>query len=197
MPKETPKTLNLLEASAAPKSTWDNIYDWVFKIGRYIIVAVEAVVILAFVSRFILDRRNNDLKEEIEGRIGILSAQREMESEIRSVQKTLTNISKMTNAQNSMSSKLEGILSSLPGGVSLDSINIDLDSASLTCRAPSYELVEETEGNFRSQTDIYDNVQTSLTKSGSSGAEVEFSLDITFKSDEAAVVPVTPTEEEE
>ena len=77
------KNINLLKPSFSPKTTWDKIYDWVFNAGRYIIVIVEIVVLVALGSRFYFDRRNNDFSESIRAKTLILDSMSETEDEIK------------------------------------------------------------------------------------------------------------------
>lgn len=179
MAKELPKALNLLEPTVGPSSTWDRIYEWVFSAGRYIIVSVEIVVLAAFVSRFMLDRSNNNLKEGIDAKIGMIQAQSEMENEIRRVQSILGNISVMVDNQTAMSSNIEDVLERIPDDVTLGSFSINPDTINLICSAPDYAVVEELEQNFR-QDSKYKDVKVSLSKSGSAASEVEFSVTVTL-----------------
>lgn len=179
MAKELPKALNLLEPTVEPTSTWDRIYEWVFTVGRYIIVSVELVVLIAFVSRFILDQQNNDLKASIESKIGMIQAQSEIEEEIRGVQSVLGNISAMVKNQTEMSSNVEDVLEKIPDGVTLLDFIIDPETVKAVCSAPDYATVEEMEKSFRNDSK-YGDVKVSLSKSGSAASEVEFSIIITF-----------------
>jgi len=179
MAKELPKALNLLEPTVEPISTWDRIYEWVFSAGRYIIVIVEIVVLGAFVSRFIFDRQNNDLKVSIESKVEMIKAQSETEKEIRGVQSVLGNISAMIEDQTEMSSNVEDVLEKIPSEVTLLDLSVNPDTVRLLCSAPTYAVVEEMEDNFR-QDSKYENVQVSLSKSGSETSTVEFSITVNF-----------------
>jgi Tfp pilus assembly protein PilN len=182
MAKQLPKSINLLESSGQPLSTWDKIYDWVFKIGRYVIVVVEAVVIMAFVSRFILDRENNDLKDSLDAKANILQGKREFEAKSRQVQKVLTGISQIEENQKKTSDKLDDVLKNVPSKVSIISISLNTQGASMECIAPDYETVNRMERDFRNDSK-YTDVQIVLSKSGDEDSEVEFSFNVKFSSE--------------
>ncbi|MBN2101102.1 PilN domain-containing protein [Candidatus Dojkabacteria bacterium] len=179
MPKKPPKSLNLLEPAAAPQSTWDKIYEWVFNIGRYLMVGVEIVVLIAFASRFILDRQNNDLKESIDAKVSIIKAQTEVEKEIRGVQTTLDNISVIIRSQVSGAERFDNVFSNIPDEVQVDNLAMDQESVNMTCRAPNFDAVKELEDNFKLDSNFND-LNLSLSKSGQEGSQVDFSVTVKF-----------------
>ncbi|HNZ70667.1 MAG TPA: hypothetical protein PKJ86_01500, partial [Candidatus Dojkabacteria bacterium] len=84
MPKEMPKSINLLNPVIAPQDAWSKVYDWVTKAGRYILVGVEIVVLGVFFARFIFDRQNNKLSDDINNKVNyILSNENLRRDEIR------------------------------------------------------------------------------------------------------------------
>jgi Tfp pilus assembly protein PilN len=185
MAKQLPRSINLLEPTGEPLSTWDKIYDWVFRVGRYVIIAVEAVVVLAFISRFILDRKNNDLKESIEGKINLLDQQESFEEKAETLQVLLDNIQFISENQFEASDKLTKILKNIPSKVTLASFSMDQSTVKLVCTAPDYQTVNEMESNFKNDTS-YGTIDVTLTKSGSANATVEFSFTVNFAEAEEA-----------
>ena len=63
--EKQPQSINFLEAIYSPSDVWSNAYVWLVNIGKYMLIAVEVVVLGVFFSRFVLDRKNNDLTEEV------------------------------------------------------------------------------------------------------------------------------------
>ena len=163
MAKELPKALNLLDPAEKPTSAWDKIYVWVFSIGRYIIIGVEMIVLLAFASRFVLDRRNNDLKESLDVKVRILQDQKEIESELRRVQSILNNFSDMIDCQKLISPKLTDILDDIPDEFEIDSISVTQSSVNFSGLAPSYEVIKTLEEDLREDPD-YGEVSVEISK---------------------------------
>ena len=64
MPAKT-VDVNLLEKDDFSESPIGRIVTWAITYGRYIMILTEIVVLLAFISRFSLDRKLTDLNEAI------------------------------------------------------------------------------------------------------------------------------------
>jgi hypothetical protein len=82
-------TINLLGSNAPDTSVFGRMITWVSTFGRYIMVVTELVVLVAFVSRFSLDRKLTDLNEEISQKQEILEVNADLETSIRTLQATL------------------------------------------------------------------------------------------------------------
>lgn len=173
-----PRNLNLLQQMEKPQGAWDKVYSWVFTVGRYVIIGVEVIVLLGFVVRFSLDRKNNDLKDKIETKVNMLKAQSESEAELRQVQGVLTNFSSIIKNQQPISSRLTKILGLIPSEMKLKSISITQSRISLELSAPSYSIAEGFEQSLRTDSD-YSSVQVSLKSSGGA-SNVEFDVVIVF-----------------
>jgi hypothetical protein len=61
--KKLPESINLLEPINEPVDMWTKAYTWVTGAGRVLLVLVEAIVLGVFITRFILDEKNNDLSD--------------------------------------------------------------------------------------------------------------------------------------
>lgn len=80
------KAVNLLQQRGAPQTFWERLYDWVTNTCRMIVIITELLVLGAFGWRFWLDRKLNDLKEDIESKGEILKSLSAQEEEIRTLQ---------------------------------------------------------------------------------------------------------------
>lgn len=178
--KKLSKNINLLEPSFSPKTTWDKIYDWVFLAGRYIIVIVELVVLVALGSRFYFDRRNNDLSESIEAKTGILDSMVETEEEVKGAQDTISNIAIMLRTQKVKSTVLENVEANIPSSVVVHGLSLTNEGVSLTGMAYGYNYIEQLESNFDDD-DLWDEVQVTLISSGS-GRQIDFTMSASYVS---------------
>ncbi len=183
MAKPLPKHINLLDPSSTPKTAWDKVYDWVFGVGRVLIIVVELVVLLAFGSRFWLDRRNNDLKDSIEAKVQILDAQRQFEIDMRKVQQVLGSVSSMLEDQESMATTVDDIMADIPKNVNIESFNLTQTSAVLTCTTSNYAAAHAAEEDIR-QNPISEDVN--MTVSRSEGGQVEFTITVTLVQSDSA-----------
>src|SRR3989344_3425468 len=57
--------INLIGEGDFSRTPIGRIVTWATTYGRYIMILTEIIVLLAFISRFSLDRKLTDLKEEI------------------------------------------------------------------------------------------------------------------------------------
>lgn len=78
--------INLLPQDEFEKSIIGKILRWALSAGKSIVVITEFVVILAFLSRFKLDRDLNDLNEVIDQKTYIVEGFGETEKKMRDLQ---------------------------------------------------------------------------------------------------------------
>lgn len=133
--------INLLKNAELETSPEQRIANWALTYGRYIMVGTEVVVLLAFISRFSLDRKRTDLKEEIEQKQAILQANTSVETTIRLAQNRLTNIKTLLSHQAEPVNLLDEVSSLLPQDVALTTFTIDKGKLTL-------DLIAATTGGF-------------------------------------------------
>ena len=75
--------INLLGQQDLEHTPWGRIVSWATTYGRYIMITTEIMVLLAFISRFSLDRKNTDLTEEVTQKQAILEANTSFETSDR------------------------------------------------------------------------------------------------------------------
>lgn len=129
MPAE-PASINLLAEENLEESPVARIINWSITLGRYIMITTEIIVLLAFVSRFSLDRKLTDLNEAIEQKQVIIEANYQFEADFKNLQKDLANIKSIISAQHKPYQILTTFKTLLPVDAYLESIN--LTSTSLT-----------------------------------------------------------------
>jgi hypothetical protein len=84
-----PVPINLLPKTEFELSFWGRFIKWALSTGRYIIILTELVVIIAFMSRFKLDRDASDVGDAILGKQALLEASSNTEKTLRGVQSKL------------------------------------------------------------------------------------------------------------
>ncbi len=129
MPATVP-TINLLGQEDLAHSPQGRIINWALSYGRYIMIGTEIVVLLAFISRFSLDRKLTDLKEEIDQKQAILVANASLEQDIRSVQDQIAKIKTITKDQTKPLNTFTLINTLLPNDAYLNSLEIASDKFS-------------------------------------------------------------------
>lgn len=132
----TPIRINLL-GSDATRSPYSRIFTWAVTYGRYIMIGTEIVVLLAFVSRFSLDRKLTDLKEEIAQKQAIIQVNQSFESDIRSLQFQLAKIKDLFADQGKPWDLFTRIQSYLPPDTMLESFEQSGDRLAVSASAGS------------------------------------------------------------
>ena len=178
-------SVNLLGQDDFTHSPVGKVVTWATTYGRYIMVGTELVVLLAFISRFSLDRKLTDLKETIAQKQAIIQANSQFENEIRSVQATTKNVSLLLNGQSAALSALTTIQGLLPPDVSIDSMDLTKDKIRLSVVSGTVESFSLFLTNLRVSKQFTDVALTgNIKKDPITG--IEFQVEMTIP---GAVVP--------
>lgn len=122
-----PIEINLLGQEDLKHTPQGRILNWALTYGRYIMIGTEIVVLLAFISRFSLDRKLTDLKEEISQKQAILEANAPLEHEIRLLQDHLAKVKQITTTQSAPINIITLLKSLLPPDVYIDTLDVTAD----------------------------------------------------------------------
>lgn len=184
-PNTKKRTINLLEPIGAPSDTWSSIYTWVFNVGRYLMLGIEIIVLLVFFSRFVLDKQNHDLTEEINDKASILSNQSLREEEVRfkNTQVLLNDIIKLGEQQVINSNEISLLLSSVPSGLTLDRFSFSGTKISLFLLGNDIKVVRDYEFALRQNT-RYTGVSFTVSKSGANKVDYDVLASFTLNSGE-------------
>lgn len=135
MSKDSPKLkihLDLLHPQSNPEKLPVKFVRWLLSTGRYILIFVEAIVLLAFVSRFKLDTDLSERKDAIEEQIPYLESLKPDEILIRQTQLKLSSIGNIKASLANYSSILKKIADQTPAGVKLVSLNLSKELSGVT-----------------------------------------------------------------
>lgn len=127
MPKGSPKLkihLDLLHPQSSPEKLPVKFVRWLLSTGRYILIFVEAIVLLAFISRFKLDNDLSERKDAIEEQIPYLESLKPDEILIRQTQLKLSTIGNIKASLANYPLILKKIADQTPAGVKLVSLNL-------------------------------------------------------------------------
>jgi len=112
-----------------PQEDWEKgavgkILKWALRGGRYIVIFTELIVILAFLSRFKLDRDLTDLGEEIKQKQAIVQASAQFEKDFRFLNKRLQTIDNLKKDKLEAGVVLEEIANLIPSDVYLSDLSV-------------------------------------------------------------------------
>jgi len=175
--KKQPKSINLLDPVYSPHDTFSKAYDWMVNIGKYLLIFVEIIVLGVFFSRFILDRKNNNLTEEIENQLALLRTEPWKTNNIifANYQKLLSDIKIVKNGQKLNSSVVSEIVSGVPITLSLKSFSLNGEKVFLNFTTSNLGEVKIYESSLKENSN-YSDVRFSISKE-----DTEISVNATFK----------------
>ena len=123
MPAKQP-AINLIGEEEMEHTPVGRIVTWAVTYGRYIMIGTEIVVLLAFISRFSLDRKLTDLNDEVSQKQAIIDANQQFETDFRTLQDKLAKVQTLLNATPVATNALSTIQTLLPTDVHLDTLDI-------------------------------------------------------------------------
>ena len=127
----TKKQISLLPNSHRLDNLTSRIVNWVTTAGRIVIIFTEFFVVVAFMSRFWLDRQNSDLSEKIRQQQAILTSTTDFEKEFLSFQKRLNIIGDLNKNPN-LGTALSSLLKSSPPNVYFEKLSINPKDSQIT-----------------------------------------------------------------
>src|ERR1035437_3944945 len=121
-------SINLLENKS---KTLDLIVSWALTIGRALVIIVEIVALGAFLYRFSLDNKLQDLRTKIKQEQAIVQYQKDSESKYRNLQDRLTLISSVSKETAQNLKIFKDIVALAPAGFTFQTLNIANGKAQL------------------------------------------------------------------
>lgn len=162
------QSINFLEPVKKPTDIWANAYVWLVTVGKYLLLVVEIVVLGVFVSRFILDRRNNDLTKEINTKVALLSNEtwKKNAAKYENFQILISDIGRIRENQVKNSSYVSEIINGVPAALSLESFTFTEGKISLFLTTTSFEAFNNYETAIKNNPN-YGDVNVSIVKEDS------------------------------
>lgn len=131
------KKINLLIKEGFEYSTLGKTLSWILSIGRIVVIFTELVVIIAFLSRFWLDKTHTDLLEENDIKKSQVQASSNFEKDFRLAQSRIQAYASLDKSRLLISPTIKGLAELLPADVILTKVNIspkivDIEGSSLS-----------------------------------------------------------------
>jgi len=125
-------SIELLPQEEWQKGKLGKLLKWTLTVGRHIVILTELVVILAFLSRFKLDRDLADLGKEIKQKQAIIEASTDFEQEFRFLQKRLASIESLRKDQVHAVEIVSELATLTPLNIQFSDLEVDEKSIGLT-----------------------------------------------------------------
>ncbi len=160
-----PKSIDFLQPVYSPMDIWSTAYIWLTSVGKYLLIAVEIIVLAVFFSRFIYDRKNNDLKEDLNAKVTLLSNDTWQKNAAlyENYQFVLSDIEKIRKGQQINSAEISELMSGIPSSIQLLSFSYTAKRVSLRLTSNSLEAVKNYESALKNNPNYYE-VTFSITK---------------------------------
>lgn len=130
-------TIEFLPQEDWEKGTAGKILKWALTVGRHIVIFTELIVILAFLSRFKLDRDLTDLGEKIKQQQAVLASWEEFEKEFRFLNKRLEIIEDLRRNRIDAEEILGELAGLTPVDVQISEFSVTGEEVSLTATSLS------------------------------------------------------------
>ncbi len=122
--KKTPEiNINLVPKDPFFESPVGRFMNWAIKVGRYIVIFTELVVIVSFASRFTLDRRVTDLNDALHQKEMIINSFGDLESNFKLVKAKIDNYEEVST-QNNLADVFPKITEVIPHNVVVSDLSI-------------------------------------------------------------------------
>ena len=174
--EKQPKSINFLDTLYDPSDVWSNAYIWLISIGKYLLIGVQIIVLGVFFSRFVLDRKNNDLTEEINNKVVLLSNDTWKRNAFlfENYQILLGDIKNIREGQTINSLQIRELISGVPSSLVLEGLSFSEKRVSLRLSSNNLNSVKDYESALKNNP-MYEDVKFSITKE-----DAEISVGVSF-----------------
>ncbi len=117
--------INILNPQGNPEKIYVKVMRWLLSTGRYIIIAVEIVVLGAFLSRFKLDNDLANNNEAIKQQVPFIESLKPDEQLIKQTQLQLATIKNIHQKSYDYPDILKRVAAQSPQGLTITTLNID------------------------------------------------------------------------
>jgi Tfp pilus assembly protein PilN len=179
MPATSSVSVNLLGNDNFSESPIGRIVAWAITYGRYIMITTEIIVLLAFISRFSLDRKLSDLNESIGQKQAIIESNLPFEEELTRVSTQLTRVKTLMASQNKPFELLQIIKSILPMDATLSQLTITTDKISAITTIGSTESLAVFMNNLQSVKQFVKVDIGEIKKLPIQGVQFQFTVSLT------------------
>jgi hypothetical protein len=163
-----PKSINFMEPVTRPTDIWANAYEWLFAVGKYMLIVVETIALGVFVARFIIDEKNNDLTRDINDQVAVLSSGQWKQDSLtyENLQNLMNDIERIERGQKQNSVIIEEIRNGIPYGLQVQTFSFMNGRVSLSLQTTDFKAFKDYESALKNGSN-YEEVKVNVTKTES------------------------------
>jgi len=169
-------TVEFIPQEEWEKTSFGKFLKWVLTVGRYIVIITELIVILAFLSRFKLDRDLTDFNEKVKQQQAIINASAQFEKEFRFLQKRLSTIEGLRKTQLETDQILTELGDITPVDVYLDNFTVAEKQVSLSAKALSEAGLATFLNNLKASPKFTKLIISNVSSEMEKGVGISFEL---------------------
>lgn len=173
--KEKKRIVNLLPQKEFETSMYGRVLRWMLTTFRFIVITVEVVVVVGFLSRFVLDVENTDLSDEIEDNQHVIESFGPKEKEFRRTQKKLEIFSAYSLESTNAIPVMQVIIPGVPPQVRLTQVRLKNNEISVSAESVDEQAIAQFMQNLRVE-QIFSNVSLVSSESNKDDEFVTFEL---------------------
>ncbi len=143
------KKISLLGPENPAGYFWERLTNWMTGPGRFMVLITELVVFSAFISRFWLDARNNDLTEMLQEKQAVIDSTRQFRQEYLQVANWLETIAATLKQRKNPAQPLTILEDDLPANLRVTSVQV-VPAATNGQRRMDFVLDVNSEGELAS-----------------------------------------------
>lgn len=173
-----PQSIDFLQPVYSPTDVWSTAYIWMTNIGKYLLIVVEVLVLGVFFSRFILDKQNNDLTEDVNAKVTLLSNDTWQKNAAiyESYQTLLSDVKLVSVKQSINSTEVSELMSGIPASLHVVNFSYTASKVSLRITASSLDAVKNYESALKNNPN-YTDVKFTISKEEETiNVNINFSL---------------------
>lgn len=140
------------------------------------VVFTELIVILAFLSRFILDRQISDLNDRIKEQVAVIGANSEFEQKFRFTQARLKSTENLINSQSGATNILDKITPLVSADVTVAKLTVVDGTAQLSGISQTTTGLSQTISAFRKSEYVTDVGITNISMGENTSGAIRFTL---------------------
>lgn len=177
--------INLLPPDEFEETPLGQFLKWALTIGRYIVIGTELIVILAFLSRFKLDRDLTNLNEDIKAKLVVVESFQDLEEKTRALQVQLQGIKQFTKEGLETDRLLSFIDQNMPLNMFLEDLTLNKESGLQLEGVALSEVDLATFLNRLEESQLFERISLeSISHGGEEGSEIEFGLKAEWQTEE-------------
>lgn len=166
MPAQNKKrvSVNLLPRDEEDKTLTNRIIHWLLTTFRFLVITVELLVILGFLSRFFLDSQNSDLTDEINQKKALIASYLPFETEFKLTQKRIDIAKNHIEGHVLLSSVLAAITPHVVTGMQLVSAGETGDTVTIRAQGRDEQIIAAFTESLKKES-LFQDIQVSAIES--------------------------------